>query len=98
MQNYFERQTWTVKAAPADFEAQLRSSKLAVPVVVVPKDFEAAILHGDAPVVEFVNDSANKQSAAAVPRVLQLLKGSTPPTRADHESTANLLRSRPGPS
>ena len=75
LRNYFERQTWTVKAAPADFEAQLRSSKLAVPVVVVPKDFEAAILHGDAPVVEIVNDSANKQSAAAVPRVLQLLNG-----------------------
>ncbi len=75
LQNYFERQTWTVKAAPADFEAQLRSSKLTDPVVVVPKDFETAILHGDAPVVEFVSDSANRQSASAVPRVLQLLNG-----------------------
>jgi sodium transport system permease protein len=75
LRNYFERQTWTVKPAPADFENQLRSSKLADPVVVIPKDFETAILHGDAPVVEFVNDSGNKQSAAAAPRVVQLLNG-----------------------
>lgn len=75
LRNYFERQTWTVKAAPADFEAQLRASKLADPVVVVPKDFETAILHGDTPLVELVIDSANKQSASAAPRLLQLLNG-----------------------
>lgn len=75
LRNYFERQTWTVKEAPADFEAQLRSSQLAEPVVVVPEDFETAIRHGDTPVVEVVFDSANKQSAAAAPRVMQLLGG-----------------------
>lgn len=75
LQNYFERQTWTVKVAPDDYEAQLRSSLLVDPVVVIRKDFEAALRDGDAPVVEFVNDSANKQSVAAVPRVLQLLNG-----------------------
>lgn len=65
LRNYFERQTWTVKAAPADFETQMRSSKFADPVVVVPEDFETAILHGDTPLVELVIDSANKQSASA---------------------------------
>ncbi|MCX7176317.1 MAG: ABC transporter permease [Proteobacteria bacterium] len=75
LRNYFERQTWTVKAAPVDFEAQMRSSKFADPVVVVPEDFETGILHGDTPVVELVIDSANKQSASTAPRVAQLLGG-----------------------
>src|SRR3954453_5309929 len=41
LQNYFERQTFTVRAAPADFEAKLRSATLTDAVVVVPEDFEA---------------------------------------------------------
>jgi sodium transport system permease protein len=75
LQNYLERQTWNVKEAPADFEARLRSSKLADPVVVLPADFESAIQSGEAPVVEVVSDSANRQSASALPRLLQLLYG-----------------------
>ena len=75
LKNYLERQTWTVKEPPADYEAQLRASKFGDPVVVVPKDFEAAIHQGDLPVVEVVGDSANKQSAAGANRVMQLLQG-----------------------
>lgn len=71
--NFLERQTYTVKPAPADFEAQLRSAKLTDPVVVVPKDFETALQHGDAPVVEIVSDSANQRSQAGAGRVEQLL-------------------------
>ncbi len=75
LKNFFERQTYTVRAAPADFEAQLRSAKLADPVVVVPADFEAALLRGDAPIVEIVSDSANQRSQAGANRVERLLGG-----------------------
>ncbi len=75
LQNFLERQTWVVREAPADFEALLRASKLGDPVVLLPTDFESAIERGEAPVVELVSDSANRQSSSALPRVLQLLNG-----------------------
>lgn len=74
LHNFMLRQTWQVKPAPADYEQQLRDSKLGDPVVVVPADFEAALVRGDAPEVEVVSDSANKQSASGVLPVVQLLK------------------------
>ena len=75
LKNYFERQTFTVRAAPADFEAQLRSAKLPDAVVVVPKDFEAALQRGAAPIVEIVADSANQRSQASSSRTARLLGG-----------------------
>ena len=75
LKNFFERQTYTVKAAPAGYEAQLRSATLADPVVVVPKDFEGALLRGQAPIVEIVSDSANQRSLAGAGRVQRLLAG-----------------------
>ena len=73
--NFFERQTYTVKPAPADYEQQLRKAKLADAVVVVPTDFEAALVRGDAPIVEVVSDSANQRSQASAGRVSRLLSG-----------------------
>ena len=73
--NYLERQTYSVKPAPADFEAQLRSARLGDPVVGVPADFEAALRRGDAPLVELVSDSANKQAESGSARVQRLLQG-----------------------
>ncbi|HJW10583.1 MAG TPA: ABC transporter permease subunit, partial [Albitalea sp.] len=73
--NYLQRQTYSVKPAPADFEAQLRSARLGDPVVVVPADFEAALARGDAPLVELVSDSANKQAESGTSRVQRLLLG-----------------------
>ena len=75
LKNYFERQTYTVRAAPAGFEALLRSAKLTDAVVVVPKDFEAALQRGDAPLVEIVSDSANQRSQASAGRAARLLGG-----------------------
>jgi sodium transport system permease protein len=75
LKNYFERQTFTVQLAPVDFEAQLRSARLADAVVVVPKDFEAALQRGDAPIVEIVADSANQRSLASSGRTARLLGG-----------------------
>ncbi len=73
LRNFFERQTYTVRAAPADFEAKLRSAQLGSAVIVVPKDFEAALVRGDAPIVELVSDSANQRSEANASRIERLL-------------------------
>jgi sodium transport system permease protein len=73
LQNFLERQTYTVKAPPEDYEAQLRKSTFTDPVVVVPADFESALARGDAPVVEIVSDSANQRSEAATTRIERLL-------------------------
>lgn len=75
LKNYIERQTYTVKAAPADYEAKLRGTTLLEPVLVVPKDFEARLLAGEAPTVEIVSDSANQRANAGVGPVARLLGG-----------------------
>ena len=75
LKNFFERQTYVVKPAPPDYEALLRSAKFSDPVVVVPPDFEAALLRGDAPVLALVSDSANKQAEAGTGRIQRLLAG-----------------------
>lgn len=75
LMNFFERQTYTVKPAPADYEAQLRSARFGDPVVVVPKDFESALLRGETPVVEIVSDSANQRSQSSTRRIERLLEG-----------------------
>jgi sodium transport system permease protein len=73
LKNFFERQTYTVKAAPADFELQLRKNKLGDPVVIVPESFEADVLRGEAPVLEVVSDSANRQAEGGTARIERLL-------------------------
>ena len=87
LQNFLERQTYTVKAPPADYEAQLRKSKFTDPVVVVPDDFETALARGDAPVVEIVSDSANQRSEAATARIERC---STPSAASAPSSTWRL--------
>ena len=75
LKNYFERQTYSIRTAPADFEARLRASKLADPVLVIPPDFEAALLRGEMPLLEVVSDSANKQAESGTGRLSRLLSG-----------------------
>lgn len=75
LQNYLARQSWRVKEAPADYEQQLRDSKLGDPVLRVPLDFEAALLRAESPRLELVSDSANTQSQNGVQRVLAVLRG-----------------------
>lgn len=74
LRNFLERQTSVVKPAPADFEARLRKAQFTDPVVVIPKDFEAALARGEAPAVEVVVDSANQRSQAGAGRVERLLE------------------------
>ena len=75
LRNFLERHSAVVREAPADFEAQLRSASLGDPVVVVPADFEAALLRGEVPALELVSDSANKQAESGAARVQRLLLG-----------------------
>ena len=75
LRNYIERQTYIVRDAPLDFEAQLRRATLHDPVVVIPADFEAALVRGDVPVVEIVSDSANQRAEASTARIERLLGG-----------------------
>ena len=73
LRNFLERQTYTVKEAPADYELQLRKATFSDPVVVVPDDFEAALVRGEAPVVEIVSDGANQRAEASTGRIERLL-------------------------
>ena len=75
LKNWFERQTYSVKAAPADYEKLLRSAQLTDPVVMVPEGFEAALQGGESPTVELVSDSANQRSQAGAGPVARLLSG-----------------------
>ncbi len=75
LKNYVERQTWTLKEAPGDYEQKLKDSKLGDPVLVIPKNFESDLLRGDSPEVELVSHSANKQSQNGARRVADLLRG-----------------------
>jgi sodium transport system permease protein len=75
LRNFLERQTYAIKAAPADWEAQLKESRLGDPVVLVPANFEDALAHGDAPVLELVYSSANARAQSGVGRVEHVLQG-----------------------
>ena len=75
LRNYLERQTFTVKTAPADHEARLRATTLLEPVLVIGADFEAQLLRGEQPTVEIVSDSANQRAAGGVGSLQRLLGG-----------------------
>ena len=75
LRNYIERQTFVAKPAPADWEAQLKDSKLGDPVVIVPSDFEDQLAHGQAPRIELVYSSANQRAEGGVSVVRHVLQG-----------------------
>jgi len=75
LRNFFERQTYLVREAPADFEQQLSDSKLGDPVLVIAADFEARLARGDVPVVELVSNAADQRAQGSTGRVLRLLQG-----------------------
>ncbi|GAB4557326.1 MAG: ABC transporter permease [Rhizobacter sp.] len=73
LKNFLERQSYSVKPAPADYETKLRRSKLADAVMVLPERFEALLLAGEQPIVEVISDSGNRQSQASANRAAQLV-------------------------
>jgi len=73
--NYLQRQTYTVKPAPADYEQRLRDGTLDEPVIVIPGGFEDGLARGEAPLVEVVVDSGSKTGGVGASRVARLLRG-----------------------
>lgn len=72
--SFFARQTYEVKAAPPGYEARLRAATLGEPVLVVPRDFEAALRRGDSPILEVVFNSANRNAESGARKVQRLLQ------------------------
>ncbi len=75
LRNFIERQTYTLKPAPSDYEARLRAATLLDPVMVIGKDFESELRAGERPTVAVINDSANQRAGAGVSTLLRLLQG-----------------------
>jgi sodium transport system permease protein len=75
LRNYIERQTFVIKKAPADWETQLKESKLGDPVIIVPAGFEDALAHGRPPRIELVYSSANARAQSGMGAIAQLLQG-----------------------
>lgn len=71
--NFFARQTWVVREAPADHEQALRDNRLGDAVLVVAPGFEAALARGEAPTVEVVASSGNPRAEAGSARLARLL-------------------------
>lgn len=75
LRNFLLRQTFTLKVAPPDYEKELKTSRLADPVLLVPPDFEASLAQGDAPLLVIVSSSANQRAQSGVGRIRRLLDG-----------------------
>ena len=75
LRNYLERQTYTIKAAPPDYERRLRASTLLEPVLVVGPKFEQALAEGERPSVELVSDSSNQRASSGMAGLQRLLNG-----------------------
>lgn len=72
--NFLQRQTLEVRDAPEGYEAQLRSSAFAHPVLVVPEDFDGALLRGERPRLTLVTHSANRAAQAAGGRIARAVQ------------------------
>jgi len=75
LQNYVERQGYTVREAPADYEQQLQTKNLIDPVLVIDPDFQDKLAVGERPAVYIVMDVANQDSQAGVRPLRALLQG-----------------------
>lgn len=73
LRNFIERQTYTIKTAPADYEKGLRANTLLEPVLVIGKDFEKDLAAGEQPTIELVSDSANQRAEAGQAPVQRLV-------------------------
>jgi len=75
LRNFIERQSFTIREAPPDYEARLKDSRLAEPVLVVVEGFEAALAQGNPAEVWIVSDSSNRAAELGTGRLTQLLDG-----------------------
>jgi len=74
LHNFLQRQTYTVRAAPADYEQALRDNKLGEPVLLVPATFEADLARGEPPLLEVVSSAANQRANTGTGPLLRLLR------------------------
>ena len=92
LRNFIERQTYTIKAAPADYEAKLRATTLLEPVLKVGKDFERKLREGDEPQIEIISDSSNQRAEAGTHALYRLMDG----FNGERGTLALALRGVPG--
>ncbi len=92
LRNYIERQTYTLKPAPADYEARLRATTLLEPVLVIGKDFERELAAGDTPHLDIVSDSSNQRAEAGTRALSRLVEGFS----SERATLALALRGVPG--
>jgi sodium transport system permease protein len=75
LRNFLERQTYTIRSAPSDYEQQLKDNTLGEPVLLVAPGFEAGLSSGEAPLLEVTGSSANQRSQTGMGTLLRLLRG-----------------------
>lgn len=75
LQNYLQRQGYTIKAPPADYEQRLRKTLLLEAVVRVPAAFEVQLQSGERPVLQIVSDSSNQRAEISARQASRVLSG-----------------------
>ncbi|MDE2159346.1 MAG: ABC transporter permease [Burkholderiales bacterium] len=75
LRNYIERQTYTIRPAPAGYEHRLREGTLGDPVLVVPAHFEDDLVAAKAPRLLVVSASGNRRAQAGSAALEGLLAG-----------------------
>jgi sodium transport system permease protein len=75
LRNFFERQAWTVRAPPADYETALERRGFGHPVLVVPEAFERDLADGLMPELVLVSASGNNRAQASAGSVARLIQG-----------------------
>ncbi len=75
LENYILRQGFQIQPAPADYEKKLHSKELTQPVLLVPKDFEDKLSHGEKATLEVVFDTANTQAQFGLRPLRKILDG-----------------------
>jgi sodium transport system permease protein len=71
--NFFQRQSFEVKAAPTDYASQIKSGAFNAPVLVVPDTFETKFAQGEDVEVGLVYSSTNRGAAAGASQVRRLM-------------------------
>ncbi|MBL8350677.1 MAG: ABC transporter permease [Burkholderiaceae bacterium] len=75
LRNHIERQAWTLRQPPADYETALARRSFGHPVLRVPEGFERDLADGLAPRLLLVSASADSRAQAGAGAVARLLQG-----------------------
>jgi sodium transport system permease protein len=75
LENFIQRQGYTILKAPADYEQKSRSKELSLPVLLVPEDAEQRFLHGEKVTLKIAYDTANRSAEFGLRPLRRLLDG-----------------------